>query len=76
MKRGEWVAGRGYTRDKYPLGCSACPPDSDLPAGFALMAGGWVAHAAVAEARWSVAEWAVALRFDNPRATVPVPVLG
>ena len=24
----------------------------------------------VAEAPWSVAEWAVALRFDNPRATV------
>ena len=30
----------------------------------------------VAEAPWSVAEWAVALRFDNPRATVPVLVLG
>ena len=25
---------------------------------------------------WSVAEWAVALRFDNPRATVLVLVLG
>ena len=24
----------------------------------------------VAEAPWSVAEWAVALRFDHPRATV------
>ena len=29
----------------------------------------------VAEAPWSVAEWAVALRFDHPRATVPVLVL-
>ena len=31
---------------------------------------------AVAEAPWSVAEWAVALRFDNPRATVLVLLLG
>ena len=30
----------------------------------------------VAEAPWRVAEWAVALRFDNPRATVLVLVLG
>ena len=30
----------------------------------------------VAEAPWSVAEWAVALRFDNPRATVLVLLLG
>ena len=30
----------------------------------------------VAEAPWSVAEWAVAPRFDNPRATVLVLVLG
>ena len=30
----------------------------------------------VAEAAWSVAEWAVALRFDNARATVLVLVLG
>ena len=30
----------------------------------------------VAEAPWSVAEWAVALRFDHPRATVLVLVLG
>ena len=30
----------------------------------------------VAEAPWSVAEWAVALSFDNPRATVLVLVLG
>ena len=30
----------------------------------------------VAEAPWSVAEWAVALRFDNPRATVLVLVFG
>ena len=30
----------------------------------------------VAEAPWSGAEWAVALRFDNPRATVLVLVLG
>ena len=29
----------------------------------------------VAEAPWSVAEWAVALRFDNPRATVLVLLL-
>ena len=35
----------GYTRDKYPLGCSACPPNSDL--GFILMAGGWLLHAVV-----------------------------
>ena len=30
----------------------------------------------VAEAPWSVAEWAVAPRCDNPRATVLVLVLG
>ena len=30
----------------------------------------------VAEALWSVAEWAVGLRFDNPRATVVVLLLG
>ena len=30
----------------------------------------------VAEAPWSEAEWAVALRFDNPRAPVLVLVLG
>ena len=30
----------------------------------------------VAEAPWSVAEWAVALRFDHPRATVLVLSLG
>ena len=30
----------------------------------------------VAEAPWSEAEWAVARRFDNPRATVLVLVLG
>ena len=30
----------------------------------------------VAEAPWSVAEWSVALRFDNPRATVLVLLLG
>ena len=32
--------------------------------------------ALVAEVPWSVAEWAVAPRFDNPRATVLVLVLG
>ena len=31
-------------------------------------------EAVVAEAPWSEAEWAVALRFDNPRATVLVRV--
>ena len=30
----------------------------------------------VAEAPWSVAEWAVALRFNNSRATVLALVLG
>ena len=30
----------------------------------------------VAEAPWSVAEWAVAPRFDHPRATVLVLLLG
>ena len=30
----------------------------------------------VAEAPWSVAAWAVALRFDNPRATVLVLLSG
>ena len=29
-----------------------------------------------AEAPWSVAEWVVAPRFDNPRATVLVLLLG
>ena len=33
------------------------------------------AVAEVAEAPWSGAEWAVALRFDNPRAIVVVLVL-
>ena len=36
---------------------------------------GWMTSL-VAEAPWSVAEWAVALRFDNPRASVLVLVLG
>ena len=36
---------------------------------------GWLDNA-VAEAPWSVAEWAVALGFDNPQATVPVLLLG
>ena len=31
---------------------------------------------AVAEAPWSVAEWVVAPRFDNPRGTVLVLVFG
>ena len=36
-----------------------------------------LATALVAEAPWSVRrEWAVALRFDHPRATVLVLVLG
>ena len=30
----------------------------------------------VSEAPWSGAEWAVALRFDNPRATALVRLLG
>ena len=38
--------------------------------------GALVLQRVVAEAPWSVAEWAVALRFDIPRATVPVLVLG
>ena len=55
--------------------CSCLPPaarelDSVLASVFDLQPG------AVAEAPWSVAEWAVAPRFDNPRATVPVLVLG
>ena len=33
-------------------------------------------HLDVAEAPWSVAEWAVAPRFDHPRATVLVLVPG
>ena len=33
-------------------------------------------RALVAEAPWSVAEWAVAVRFDNPRASVPGLLLG
>ena len=36
----------------------------------------WDKAELVAEAPWSVAEWAVALRFDNPRATVLVLLLG
>ena len=35
-----------------------------------------VINGQVAEAPWSVAEWAVAPRFDNPRAAVLVLVLG
>ena len=37
---------------------------------------GTVSLQQVAEAPWSVAEWAVAPRFDNPGATVPVLLLG
>ena len=37
---------------------------------------GYVLGPAVAEAAWSEAEWAVAPRFDNPRATILVLVLG
>ena len=42
--------------------------DTEDPAGP-------VAAEKVAEAPWSVAEWAVALRFDHPRATVLVLLL-
>ena len=43
---------------------------------YGLAVGGDAVYIEVAEAAWSVAEWAVAPRFDNPRATVLVLVLG
>ena len=43
------------------------PPGHEAPPGMVPM---------VAEAPWSVAEWSVALIFDNPRATGLVLVLG
>ena len=46
------------------------------PSELAAPPSAMAAQTAVAEAPWSVAEWAVALRFDNPRATVLVLVLG
>ena len=50
---------------------------AELPAGARVLErSGLLGREAVAEAPWSVAEWAVAPRFDNPRATVPVLVLG
>ena len=36
----------------------------------------WLTEEVAESQPWSVAEWAVALRFDNPRATVPVLLLG
>ena len=45
-------------------------------AKFAMFVHKGILSVVVAEAPWSVAEWAVALRFDNPRATVLVLVLG
>ena len=44
----------------------------------AAVAGKWTSmgHVEVAEAPWSGAEWAVALRFDNLRGTALVLLLG
>ena len=49
-----------------------CDSTASLPTVFAVD----TFRVAVAEAPWSVAEWAVALRFDNPRTTALVLVLG
>ena len=45
-------------------------------AGFMLGEEGDCVLCKVAEAPWSVAEWAVAPRFDIPRGTVLVLLLG
>ena len=46
-----------------------------LDKGVVVLLAAPVAHT-VAEAPWSEAEWAVGLRFDHPRGTVLVLVLG
>ena len=52
------------------------PPELVAPV-FAMLAFDDGSAAAVAENQpWSVAEWAVALRFDHPRAAVLVLFLG
>ena len=51
---------------KVYLGPHVCMAGTEFPVNVAT----------VAEAPWSGAEWAVALRFDNPRATVLVLLLG
>ena len=66
--------------------CCGCPPPRVVGHRASLAASGADEEACsttdedsvweVAEAPWSVAEWVVALRFDNPRATVLVPLLG
>ena len=65
--RAGMAAPGGFSRQDTPPG----------PAQLPLRANVWLADAQkedseVAEALWSVAEWAVALRFDNLRATVLV----
>ena len=72
----------------YPLSvlCEVTSTDTeDRTFGFAGPRGGFLGFTVpagysgpmeVAEAPWSVAEWAVAPRFDHPRATVLVLVLG
>ena len=63
-----WVAGLG--KDSAPKGPRLEQP---MPGIFKDAA----EEIEVAESQpWSVAEWAVAPRFDSPRATVPVLVLG
>ena len=47
-----------------------------LDANLSVAAPAMSDWAKVAEAPWSVAEWAVAPRFDHPRATVLVLLLG
>ena len=51
------------------LECAGNPRDPQHAAA-------WLTVDPVAEAPWSVAEWAVAPRFDIPRATVLVLLLG
>ena len=58
-----------------PDGAATQDGDEALPLHHAAE-GAWASRAVVAEAPWSVAEWAVAPRFDIPQATVLVLVLG
>ena len=66
----EWY--RVTKPDCAKAGCELCRPAKKRGRAFCYRR-----KRKVAESQpWSVAEWAVALRFDHSRATVLVPLLG
>ena len=65
----------GIYRACWCRGACTLVADFFVEAGILTVNGPFQDHAPVAEAPWSVAEWAVALRFDNLRATVLVLLL-